>query len=137
MKHFKSLIGVFLLLFPSSVFAGGSVAAQDILSLLRQQPELYEYVANTLELDKVGWATRIGLQVNPDLAGRRVAPYHIKARPKGSKGEWLFFLTIDAVTSFSNTEGKDVPLHEGKSVQEKLIGIRLRPIAGNEVAELN
>ena len=113
------------------------MAAPDVLSLLRQQPEFYEYVANTLELDTVGWAARIGPRVNPDLAGTRIAPYHIKARPRGAKGPWIFFLTVDAVTNFQDAAGKDVPLHEGKSVQEKLIGIRLRPIAGNEVAELN
>lgn len=113
------------------------MAAQDVLALLRQDPELYAFVTDTLELDNAGSATRIGLQVNPDLAGTRMAPYHIKARPKGAKGPWLFFLTIDAVTSFYDAKGMDVPLHEGKSIQEKLLGIRLRPITGNEVGELN
>lgn len=82
----------------------------------------------TFELDSIGWATRIGSRVNEHLGGARIAPYSIQVKKKGSAGAWEFYLEIEAETIFLDAAGKEVPLEKGKSIQEKLTGIRLVPI---------
>lgn len=124
------LVPVLALLFSLTLpaFAGGSFATEQVIPLLKQNSELYDFVSASLELDSGGWATRIGSRINEDLGGARIAPYSIRAKPKGSAGPWLFFLNIQAETTYLDSSGKDVPLEQGKSIKEKLVGIQLNPI---------
>ncbi len=127
---------IFLSVHLPSLFAGGSFATEQILPLLKQNKELHDFVMGTLELDPSGWATRIGTRVNEDLGGARIAPYSIRARPKGSTGPWQFFLTIEAETTFLDASGKDVPLEQGKTIKERLTGIQLTPITDPKFREM-
>jgi hypothetical protein len=127
--NFQTLIAVLVFMAGlPSLFAGGSFATEQVLPLLKQNPELYDFVTRNLELESGGWAVRIGSRVNPDLGGARIAPYSIRVRPKGSTGPWQFLLDIEAETVFLDQSGKDVPLEEGKTIKEILTGIRLTPI---------
>jgi hypothetical protein len=113
---------------PSPSFAGGSFSLKQVQPLLQQDKDLNHFITSTLDLDSGGWATRIGSLVNEDLGGARIAPYSIRAKPKGSPGPWIFYLEIEADTTFLDAQGKPVPLEQGKTIQEKLTDIKLIPI---------
>lgn len=107
---------------PTWAFAGGSCPVEWMMPLLRQDPAVHQFVTSALHLDATGWAGRIGSRVNEDLGGARLAPYSIRAKPKGSTGPWLFLLIVEADAVFLDAEGKPVPLEQGKKIQEKLTG---------------
>lgn len=127
MRHLFAAV-LIVVLSPPSSFAAGSFTIEDILPLLQQNKELNEFIISTLDIDSGGWATRIGSRANEGLSGARIAPYSIRAKPKGSRGPWLFYLEIGANTEFLDDQGKPVPLEQGKSIKETLIGVRLVPI---------
>ena len=116
----------------TSALAGGSFSIEDLLPLLRQNKDLHDHLTRTLDIEAIGTALRIGTMVNKDLGGARIAPYTIRAKPKGSPGPWVFYLEIDAETVFLDANGKPVPLEEGKEIQEKLLGIKLTSIPEEE-----
>ena len=120
---YLSLASAFILL--GSARADGSIDTSEVMPLLKQDTNLYNFVVATFDLIGTAWAPRIGSIINEDLGGARIAPYSIRAKRKGSKGDWEFILYIDAETSYYNAIGKVVSLEEGKSIKEKLIGIRL------------
>jgi hypothetical protein len=132
--HRLFLIPIILLtaLVPYSSFAGGSFRIERVLPLLQQDKDLNQFIISTLDLDSGGWATRIGSRVNEDLGGARIAPYSICAKPKGSSGPWIFYLIIEADTEFFDAQGKSVPLEQGKTIKEKLTGIKLISIPESE-----
>jgi hypothetical protein len=103
-----------------------------LLPLLRQNKDLHDHLTRTLDIDTIGTAIRIGSIVNEDLGGARIAPYVIRAKPKGSSGSWVFFLEIEAETVFLDANGKAVPLEKGKAIREKLLGIKLTSIPESE-----
>lgn len=113
---------------PAWVLGGGSYPVEWMLPLIRQNPAIHQFVTSSLDLDAVGWATRIGSRVNEDLGGARLASYSIRAKPKGSTGPWLFLLVVEADAVFLDAESKPVPLEQGKRIKEKLTGIKLIPI---------
>lgn len=127
---FRSLsIGIICLsLIAPCALAGGSISTAEVLPLLQQNPALCKFILDHLDLDSGGWAIRIGSRVNYALGGTRIAPYSIRARPKGSKEPWQFYLKIDAKTYYYDASGKEVQLEDGKSIKEKLTGIELLPI---------
>ncbi len=81
----KILLSVFIFgAFISQVFAGGSFSLDiELEPILNQQPLIKDLVLETFDIDESGWASRIGQQVNEKFGGRRIGPYHIKAKPKG------------------------------------------------------
>ena len=119
------LVVLFILLTPFLSLAGGSFSIDRVLPLIQQNSDLYHFVNSTLDLDRGGWATRIGSHVNEALGGARIAPYSIRAKPKGSSGPWIFYLMIEADTDFLDAQGKSVSLGEGKTIKETLTGIKL------------
>jgi len=135
MKLFINLSIFVIILFTvmqTSAVAGGSFATSEVLPLLKQKMDLYRLVMKTLDLDGSGWATRIGGNINSDLGGSRIAPYAIKAKPKGSKGPWQYYLSIEAETIFYDEAGKKVALYQGKTIKENLTGISLEIIPESE-----
>lgn len=107
---------------------GSRIKSEDILALLKQQPDLYAFVTDTLELKPEGSSTRVLPNKNPALWSGVSGPYSIEARPRGSSARWTFLLTIETEVSFLNEAGREVPLDFGTSIHEKVIGIRLRAI---------
>lgn len=119
------LVVLLIALTPFSSSAGGSFLIDRVLPLIQQNSDIYHFVDSTLDLDRGGWATRIGSHVNEALEGARIAPYSIRAKPKGSSGPWIFYLIIEADTDFLDAQGKSVSLGEGKTIKETLTGIKL------------
>lgn len=124
------LIPIFLLIAfsPCSSFAGGSFETEQILPLIQQNKDLNQFIFSTLAIDSGGWATRIGSRISEGLGGARIAPYSIRAKPKGSSGPWIFYLTIEADTEFLDAHGKSVPIEQGITIKEKLTGVKLDSI---------
>jgi hypothetical protein len=107
---------------------GSRIKSEDILALLKQQPGLYAFVTDTLELKPEGSATRVLSNKNPALWSGVSGPYSIEARPRSSSARWTFLLTVETEVTFRNEAGREVPLDFGTSIHEKVIGIRLLAI---------
>ena len=119
-----------LALFVSSmrVQAGGSFYLSDIQSLLQQQPRLWRYISDTMDVEEVGVASRIGSAVNKELGGIRIAPYVIRAKPKGYKGPPMFEVVIHATTKFYDASGNVVPVDRAVDYKESFSRLELREI---------
>lgn len=63
---------------------GSRIKSHDILALLKQQPDLYAFVTDTLELKPEGLATRVLSNRNPALWSGIAGPYSIEARSRSS-----------------------------------------------------
>jgi hypothetical protein len=111
----------------SSCWAGGSIALEEIMPLLEKAPAMVKWLNDTLDLDTVGDATRIGQNVNPRLGGTRIGPYTILAKPKGAPEPYIFEVTIETTQSFRDAKGKSVDVSKAHSVEEKFESISIRP----------
>jgi hypothetical protein len=124
----KSIITALYFIVSASVaLADGSAIPEEFEPLLKQKKEIYEFVSAHLELDKHGSGDRIGQAVNPRLGGTRIAPFFVKAKPRGEK-EWTLLLEIQAQVDFLDEEGKKSSLEEAVSIRETFTGIRLTPL---------
>ena len=84
--------------FIPQVSAGGSFSFDiELKPILNQQPVIKDFVLKSFDVAESGWASRIGRQVNEKFGGRRIGPYHIKARPKEYQGKETFELIFDAL----------------------------------------
>ena len=126
-RAFVVAIGLFIFLL-QSVQAGGSVELTDIKQLLDQQPQLWQFFVDRLDISTHGGGLRLGSEGIP-LRGYRVAPYEFLAKPKGSSGDYTFKVTITADIYFLDAHGKEVT-DEKKAVRvhEVLTGICLGPL---------
>jgi len=127
-KTFWSALALAVLLVQSPALAGGSFPVERVIPLLQQDPELYHFLTSTLELSPAGWAPRIGTRVNENLGGTRIAPFTLRAKPKGSSGPWIFLLVIEAESQFLDAAGEPVEIHEWVTLLETLQGVRLESI---------
>lgn len=125
----KSIVVTFLFLISLSLAAkaDGSFVLTEIQDLLGQQPALRDFIADHLETTPGGLARRINTGDNPNLAGTRMAPYRLKAKPKGAPGDFDLMLIIEAETHFLNARGEEVPLSQATRVEERFTGICLLP----------
>lgn len=125
----KPLLVVFLIsvLLCSTVLGDGSFARADIEALLTQQPVLHEFIATHLETTSGGLAGRINTGDNPALAGTRIGPYRLNAKPRGATGDFSLTLSIEVETRFLNSAGKEVPLAQASRIEERFTGISLLP----------
>lgn len=122
------LLSISALIVPLVVQAGGSFYLSDIQPLLKQQPQLWLYVSETMEIAEVGTAPRISTGVNKELSGIRIAPYLLQAKPKGAKGPPVFEIEIQAQTKFYDAGGKEVSLEKAVDYKEVFTGVRIRQI---------
>ena len=118
---------VFLLSVPSC-FAGGSVELSDIEPLLKQQPKLWQFFMDHLDISTHGGGARLG-SVGIPLRGYRVGPYEFPAKWKGAAGEYDTTITIVTDTYFLDAKGKETT-NEKKAVkvEEMLTGITVGPL---------
>lgn len=119
-----------LLIFALSLFtasAGGSFFFDDLKDLLAQQPHLTRFIAEHLDVAEVGVAPRISSGVNKELAGIRIAPFQLKAKPKGAPGDFSLILIIEAETTYLDSRGRSVPLPKATDIRQRFIGIRVLP----------
>jgi hypothetical protein len=119
------LLLVFFVTFTSVARAVGSLGTEDIIPLLKQNKELFDYIAATLELSPGAAGSRIGQSVNPRLGGARVAPYYLFAKPKGAR-DWTFEIQTDAEVEYLDDKGHVVDLFDASAFRENFLGITIR-----------
>src|SRR5689334_5012823 len=69
---------------PNAAIGGGSMGTDELLPLLRQQPEVYAAIQAGIELSDSAFAeTRVGSHVEA-LGGARVGPYSVRGKVRGT-----------------------------------------------------
>ena len=134
----RAYIAICLVLACTYVHAGGSFTFNDqLLPLLKQKPELMEYLMSTLDIEAHGLAGRIGSMVNPHLGGARVGPYRLRAKPKGQKGDYTLELIFHTKWQFLDSNGEPADLTSGVRVVETLTSVEIKSIveASNNAVE--
>ncbi len=117
------IFGAFL----PQVFAGGSFSFDiELEPILNQQPIIKDFVLKTFDIAESGWASRIGWQVNEKFGGRRIGPYCIKAKPKGSQGEYIFELIFHTEKIFLDKNGGPTDLTKDDIIKEKFKSLELK-----------
>jgi hypothetical protein len=84
------------------LFAGGSISWDDARTRIRRDDrDLVAWVERTFDVRDVGGAVRVGKQADgsPTVEGAqigdRLPPFEFPAKPKGSSGEYILYLTFD------------------------------------------
>lgn len=113
--------------FPIAALAGGSFFFTDLKDLLAQQPALARFITEHFDVAETGSAPRIGSGVNKELAGIRIAPFEIDAKPKGASGNFTFILIIDAETTYLDRSGRTVSLPNATDIRQRFTGFRVLP----------
>jgi hypothetical protein len=127
-KHFCCLVIILMLTVSvSSTRAGGSFAYKDILPILAQEPVMDKFINDGLEFNDSGSAMRIGQNVNPRFGGRRVGPYVIMAKPKGTSGSFTLEVTVETELICQDDSGNTVDVSEAQIIKEKFSAISIRP----------
>ena len=103
--------------------------------ILEQVPEIRRLIEESLELAPSGSARRIGLLVNPRFGGRRVGPYHITARPKGTAGPDVFELTVHTEVIALGRDGETVAIPDAHEIHERFRSLELRMIPSEQRGE--
>lgn len=125
----KILIATALILSLSSLsFAGGSIRLDiEVEPLLNQKPELKNVLFEMLEIDQDGWTRyRIGNNVNKKFGGKRLGPYHLKAKLKGSPIDYNLELIIHTKRIFLDGNGNPTDLHEAEIIKEEFTSFEIR-----------
>ncbi|MBS1169794.1 MAG: hypothetical protein H6R01_712 [Burkholderiaceae bacterium] len=109
--------------------AGGSVAFEDVESLLRAQPVTQQWLASTLVLPETADAEiRFGNQF-VHLGGARMGPYTFRAKVKGAAKPAEIDVTVCTAATFLDKSGKKVTKSVEKTavkVEEKLTAVLVR-----------
>jgi hypothetical protein len=108
---------------------GGSCFLQDIKELLAQQGVLWDSLQSSFDIYSVGDAHRISSTQNRELAGIRIGPYHLWAKPKNSPGPFIFEIALETETSFVDKSNKAVALKHATDLHEKFLAIKIKPLA--------
>lgn len=128
MKHF--LIGTLVsLILNVTAFAGGTLSFDEIKPLINQQPEVAKFLFSTLDFDDTAYAEAIvGNEINKKLGGTRIGPYYVNAKPKGSKGPFIFQIVIQTDPVFTDIRGRkldDDHIGQAVKVSETLTHIEI------------
>lgn len=117
-----------LILFSSLIIGGGSFHFEDDLRpILAQNPPLEDYIINTLDLSDSGIAMRIGQNVNPHLGGKRIGPYIMRAKPKGSEGPFIWEITFETEQVFTGEDGRIVSdISDAREISEWINAVTIR-----------
>lgn len=111
---------------------GGSFFLSDIDGLLQQKRLLFDQIKAHFDLFGAGDASRVSHLDNSKLAGTRIGPYTLWARPKGSKGPYTYRICIQTKTSFVDASGHSVPVGKATDVREEVRDITIRPLPQSE-----
>lgn len=137
-SRFLPLTTLLLLLSPLHTQASGSVEfSSDVAPLLEYREDLKKALED-VEFNELGSATRIGYQISPGLAGRRVGPYLFRAIDRKS-GEGLEVRFATYVRFFDANgaliaellggewKGND-DLERAISLEEEIVAVSVTPI---------
>jgi hypothetical protein len=128
-RNGASALGMAIMVCLSGVaaWAGGSFAREDIKPILEQESVIAKRLAEGLDLDETGSATRIGQNANAHLGGTRVGPYVLWAKPKGAEGPFTLEVTIETEMLCRNAAGKPVDIAKARDIRETFSSITIRP----------
>lgn len=117
-----------LLILPSLLLrAGGSVELSDLQALVKQQPALWKFYTDRLDISPKGGGLRLGAEGIP-LRGYRVGPYEFPAKLKGSKGDYDLMIILTTDLYFLDSKGREVTDQKlAVKKEEMLISIGLTP----------
>jgi hypothetical protein len=110
----------------------GSFFLQDIKELLDQQRVLWDSVQSTFDIYSVGDAARVGRADNQKLAGTRIGPYQLWAKPRNQAGPFIFEIDIETETSFLDESNTTVDVKHATDLRERIIAIKIKPLAPSE-----
>ena len=129
MKYINKLTILLLYIgYSAQLFAIGTFGVEDLMPILEQDKEIKLLINKTFDLADSGWAERIGQRVNPKFGGRRISPYNIKAKLKGSKGDFTYNLIIHTEHIFLDKNGKETVLEKAVIIKEKFKSIEIKII---------
>lgn len=117
------------LMAPCICLGAGTVSLAEIDPLLRQRPEIRDFLMSSLDMDStVMAAVRFGSHVKY-LGGARMGPYMIQARPKTPKGASPLEVVLCTEARFLDASGKPTG-DETNAVrlEEKLTVVMLREV---------
>jgi hypothetical protein len=125
MKLFLLALVLFTLSIPSH--ATGSMGTDEVLIIIKQNTNLYKSLDQAFDFSPGAVGMRIGNVGDARLGGARVAPYEFYARPKGSTGDWIFTIIVEADTKYFKKSGEVATIFDGEVIKETLIGVRIVP----------
>jgi len=120
---------LFAILLPIVTHAGGSFSVDTELDpILNQVPEIKRILSESLEIQESGWASRIGQAVNPRLGGRRIGPYHVRAKPKGAAGDFTLELIVHTTHVLTDAKGEPSDLPSATLISETFASVEIKPL---------
>ena len=123
------LIALITFSFPLALVAGGSFDLEkDLIPILNQKPDLKKTIFDSFDLHWTGGAGRIGLRVNERLGGKRIGPYYLKAKSKGSKSDFNLTIVFHTKVIFKDKNGKETSLPKAYTVEEIFYSFEVLPL---------
>jgi hypothetical protein len=121
---------VLSLLVPSVSNGGGSVSWEEIKEVINQDPEIAKFVYSSLDCKSSGYTDyRIGGMF--PLGGRRLGPYEIRCRNKGSKTDYDLLLIVNTKYKMYDNGGNEVDIDKATRIDEKFVSIQLQTYKEN------
>ena len=114
-----------------AAMAGGTLTAGEVFAIIQQRKEISDFLASSLEFRCTAFAdVRLGGEVVPALGGKRIGPYTLWARGRGSKGGWTLQLTVETHATWQDASGAELPAERfpmATAVREEIDGVRIKP----------
>ncbi len=126
MKFKPYIFFVAAFLCAAAAFAGGTAIDSEVDAILDQEPELADFIRSGLEYCQASWYAAVRIAGNYPLGGKRLGPYERRVRPKGSKSNFDFVLTINTSYAGYDSDGKKVDVIKATTVDERMTSINLR-----------
>jgi hypothetical protein len=127
------LVSVLLLGVPA--YGAGSFRLDtELAPILDQHPSVRDFLFSRFAIASSGWACRIGNIVSPQFGGRRVGPYKVKAKARGTGGEYTHLITIYTEYIVKDAEGNDTEWADAVTISEELDFVEVTPLSSTCVA---
>jgi len=138
----ERLIFLVLFIFPVYAYAGGSVGVEDIETLLKQKPQIKEFINKNLDISSGYAEVRFSVDF-VHLGGASMGPYDFIVVPKGQKTRPNYediqvLLTICTSHKFLDAKGKVIPEKTGNifvasTVHETVTAVLIREWKDNKM----
>jgi len=109
---------------PCSSLAAGSVSWAEIRTVLKQDSALLKFVETSLDCYSSGSGNRVGGMF--PLGGKRLGPYYIRCRQKGSKSDYSLALVVNTSAKLLDDSGSEVDITKATRIEETLESIQLK-----------
>jgi hypothetical protein len=116
----------------SAAQAGGTLIPEEIASVVDQNPDLWTFLNSTLDIRRGGTGGRIGSDQNLELAGTRILPYHLQAKPKGTEGPYIYEIELQGTNTYFDKHGRKTTLKNATDVKLTFTGISLCKLTPEE-----